>query len=366
MEELEQYYYGAQGDMLLKADAPLLTSTTGAWQTIYGKKVWVSLNQEANIFNCLPRIPWEHSGWRMITTRGVTSGTGIPEGNALPDTAKPTFTTVSEYPKTIVHGFDVSEVEDVLSDKDDTIGNPWETMLEYTGKEHIEMINQNLGRSVSEGSAGWSKQSSTANRENLHPIDQIVASYAESVACGWGNSGATADCYNFLRSGSSDYKDSYISHNSNTDRDLTLNIIDTCFNNIWNRGGNPKVIITGYDTLMRIQQLLQSQQRFQEAAKVIPTFNGIQGVEGVEAGFMVATYHGVPIIPSHNVTTDTVSRVFILDTDYLKMRVAKPTELFISKDPLIVDAFKGQGYYRTMLESMCTNFWVQGKIRDLK
>ena len=49
-----------------------------------------------------------------------------------------------------------------------------------------------------------------------------------------------------------------------TDRVLALDQLDDLFQQVWERGGNPKVILTGYDTLMRLQQLLQSQQRFME------------------------------------------------------------------------------------------------------
>ncbi len=76
------------------------------------------------------------------------------------------------------------------------------------------------------------------------------------------------------------------------------------FQQIWERGGNPKVILTGYDTLMRLQQLLQSQQRFMEEKRVTPTYNGVKGVPGMEAGFIVATYNGVPIIPTKDMDDD--------------------------------------------------------------
>ena len=35
-----------------------------------------------------------------------------------------------------------------------------------------------------------------------------------------------------------------------------------------------------------------------EEKRVTPTYNGVKGVPGIEAGFIVATYNGVPIIPT--------------------------------------------------------------------
>ena len=120
---------------------------------------------------------------------------------------------------------------------------------------------------------------------------------------------------------------------------------------------------------MRIQQLLQAQQRFMEEKRVTPTFNGVKGVPGVEAGFIVATYNGVPIIPSKDVTKDGISRMYFLDTDYLHFSVAKPTQYFESGietgDPFAINRLGQEGLYRTMGEIWTTFFGGHGSIRDL-
>jgi hypothetical protein len=153
-------------------------------------------------------------------------------------------------------------------------------------------------------------------------------------------------------------------------RTLSLDHLDTIFQKIWVRGGNPKVMLTGYDTLMRIQQLLQAQQRFMEEKRVVPTYNGVKGVPGVEAGFIVATYNGVPIIPSKDVQADGISRIYMLDTDYLYYSTAKPTQYFESGietgDPFAINRLGQEGLYRTMGEVWTTFFGGQGSIRDLQ
>ena len=153
-------------------------------------------------------------------------------------------------------------------------------------------------------------------------------------------------------------------------RNLSLDQLDDLFQKIWVRGGNPKVMLTGYDTLMRLQQLLQSQQRFMEEKRVTPTYNGVKGVPGVEAGFIVATYNGVPIIPSKDVPTDSLSRIYYLDTDYLYFSTAIPTQYFESGietgDPFAINRLGQEGMYRTMGEVWTTFFGGHGSIRDLK
>ena len=158
--------------------------------------------------------------------------------------------------------------------------------------------------------------------------------------------------------------------NTVTNRVLSLDILDGLFQQLWERGGNPKVILTGYDTLMRLQQLLQSQQRFMEEKRVTPTYNGVKGVPGIEAGFIVATYNGVPIIPSKDVQKDTLSRMYLLDTDYMYFSTAIPTQYFESGietgDPFAINRLGQEGLYRTMGEVWTTFFGAQGQVRALK
>ena len=153
-------------------------------------------------------------------------------------------------------------------------------------------------------------------------------------------------------------------------RTMSLDQLDDVFQRMWELGGNPKVILTGYDTLMRLQQLLQAQQRFMEEKRVTPTYNGVKGVPGIEAGFIVATYNGVPIIPSKDVEKDGISRMYFLDTDYLYFSTAIPTQYFESGietgDPFAINRLGQEGLYRTMGEVWTTFFRAQGSIRDLK
>ena len=152
--DMERYYYGAgnamgytySGSELLKADSPMLSSTAGTYQAIYGRKVWSQLNQEFNAFSILPKRPWDRSGWRVITEKpnaGVVHG-GLPENGVLPDTVKPTFQHVAAKPKTIAHSFDVSEVAVFLADKDDGLGDMRAVLKEEMGKHHAEMVNKML------------------------------------------------------------------------------------------------------------------------------------------------------------------------------------------------------------------------------
>ena len=321
---MERYYYGAgnamgysySGSELLKADAPMLSTTAGTYQAIYGRKVWSQLNQEFNAFSVLPKRPWERSGWRVITARpSFAKGGGVAENATLPDTTKPTFEHIAAKPKTVVHTFDMSETAMFLADKDDGLGDIRSILKEEMGKHHAEHINKML-----------TTDKATVAGNDFESLDRITVGSNET--------GTDVDIYSIDRSAST-WSYSEVSQNSGTDRNLSLDHLDDLFQQTWTRGGNPKVILTGYDTLMRLQQLLQSQQRFMEEKRVTPTYNGVKGVPGIEAGFIVATYNGVPIIPSKDVQTDTISRMYFLDTDYLYFSTAIPTQYFESRSVVI-------------------------------
>ena len=380
--DMERYYYGAgnamgytyTGSELLKADSPMLSTTAGTYQAIYGRKVWSQLNQEFNAFSILPKKPWDRSGWRVITAKpnaGTLHG-GVAENATLPETVKPTFQHVAAKPKTIAHTFDMSETAIFLADKDDGMGDIRSVLKEEMGKHHAEMINKMLLTDVD-----------TPAGNNYESLDRITAAFhddgttASTTGMNDGHSDLSAnddlDIYSIDRENNS-WSNAEMSNNvvgdTSTDRVLSLDQLDTLFQQVWERGGNPKVILTGYDTLMRLQQLLQSQQRFMEEKRVTPTYNGVKGVPGIEAGFIVATYNGVPIIPSKDVQKDTLSRMYLLDTDYMYFSTAIPTQYFESGietgDPFAINRLGQEGLYRTMGEVWTTFFGAQGQIRALK
>ena len=381
---MERYYYGAgnamgysySGSELLKSDSPMLSTTAGTYQAIYGRKVWSQLNQEFNAFSILPKKPWDRSGWRVITGKPSDASTGsslggVAENSTLPDTQRPTFQHIAAKPKTIAHTFDMSETAIFLADKDDGMGDIRSVLKEEMGKHHAESVNKMLLDDV-DNPAG----------NNFESLDRVTAAHNDSNASKTGldadhdalSASSDLDIYSIGREANRLWANAEMSNNivsdTATDRVLSLDVLDDLFQRLWVRGGNPKVILTGYDTLMRLQQLLQSQQRFMEEKRVTPTYNGVKGVPGIEAGFIVATYNGVPIIPSKDVQKDTISRMYLLDTDYLHFSTAIPTQYFESGietgDPFAINRLGQEGLYRTMGEIWTTFFGAQGQVRDLK
>ena len=119
IEDMERLYYTEKGAKFIqKSDAPVLSTTTGVYNAVYGAEVWRQLNQADTAFGLMPKVPFNRSGWRVITARAdaITSPTGgVGEGAALPDTVKPTFQEVSTKPKEVVRTFNVSTKQEYLA-----------------------------------------------------------------------------------------------------------------------------------------------------------------------------------------------------------------------------------------------------------
>lgn len=372
--DMERYYYGAgnsmgysySGSELLKSDSPMLSTTAGTYQAIYGRKVWSQLNQEFNAFSILPKKPWEKSGWRVVTDKpSFTSGGGVAENGTLPDTSKPVFEEVSTKPRTVAHTFDLSETAMFLADKDDGLGDARAVMKMEMAKHHAEHINKMLLEDVD-----------TLAGNNFQSLDRALSSSFTESATDFVSAITDHNQYSITRNGagagSAQWYDANVDAGAaGAARALSLNILDGMFRSVWEKGGQPKVILTGYDTLEKIQQLLQPQQRFTEMKRVVPGVNGVKGVPGMEAGFVVATYNGVPLIPSKDVFAESgeLSRMYFMDTDYMYFCTAKPTLYHESGietgDPFGINRLGQMGMFHTMGELWQLFYRAHGKVRDI-
>jgi len=359
IEELMAKYYPTKSIKKTGTFSPGTAGSGTFWEPLFGAKTWSWLNEEKNIFSMLPKEPWGKSGWRVTTTRATaTAGIDADADSTIPTAYSPTLLQVSALPKLIAASWKLGEMATFVSSVDDAV-ELIALHREQRGLDHANDINTMLGVLVETGAAG----------DNLESIDRVCGSMSEFA----GNSGigtGEGTIYGTNKTAATTF-DAQVNHASATDRDLTLTLIDTVLQLVYDAGGVPKVIMTGTESWMRWQQLLEAERRFVDTARIVPTFGGVKGLApGVEAGFMVATYNGIPIITSqHILDHDTIESIYYLDTDYLKFATAKPTtysETGAGKDFLNTGYFAYQGLYETMGELRCYRFNTQGKLCDLK
>lgn len=381
IEDLEKLYYSPEGaEFIQKADAPVKTSTTGVYNAVYGAFAWAWLNQEANAFGILPKYPWARSGWRVITARaGVGSGAtgtygGVAEGGTLPETTKPTFAEVSTKPKQMTLTFESSSIQDyIVNETNDDAYGGMEQMRTIMAIQHKENINKALLADVSAAAAAASADYS--GTDDFETLDRIISNDSEEDAFG-GTYNAFFDIYGLDRD-TATTNDAVVSHNSGTDRELTDDLLRDLLADVREAGGkDPTVLLTGHDTYAKIQGLYSTFIRYNQVgeANVEVGVNGIQTTKGAPIGLHVPTLYGIPLIVSKDVTKDTISRIYALDTSdpegfgvpRLGVMIAKPTMYFEARDPFVVEKLSYKGMFVTTGEVVCRHFPSQGKMRDLK
>lgn len=380
IEDMEKLYYSAAGQLFLnnedllapmnlaKTDAPVVTTTTGVYQAVFGAKAWFQLNNEVNAWGMLPKFVHRHSGHRVITARADTLGSiGRAEAAALPDSVKPTYATFTAKPKTVAQVFEVSEVQEYLAGVEDDATGTLADLRAHFASEVAEHINAMLL-----GDAG------TTAGNNMESMDRVVSANSE-VALVDAND---LDIFGLDRDAAAAWHDAYVNHNSGTDRVLTDTLVRTLIQNTINNGANPagQSFLTGHDTAAAIDGLYSTQVRYALGQmRVSASVNGVKARgEGDNAGMSVSSLYGRPIIVSKSVVQDTISRLYLLDTSdpeggglpRLGVSVAKPMQYFESGinsgTPFGVSKFADKGLYRFMGELFCRHFKAQGKIRDLK
>ena len=209
------------------------------------------------------------------------------------------------------------------------------------------------------------------SRAGMTSIDDIVSEDGAAVGGQEANtraydltlSGRTAGAWN---AGAS------VSYNSGTGRALSLNLLDTAIQKIRENGGEPKLILLGHDQYFNLERLLNSNQRYLGQEEYQVGVGSERTFPGTRTGLVLATYQGIPIIPDADVaksvsSADAVlgSNVYVLDTDYLEIAVAQPTQYVENRDYFAANALVVRGLLYTMAEMRCNNIFVQSKIADL-
>ena len=394
-------------------------SAAALYGVIYGQKVWSMLNQEVNALSMIAKRPYTSSGWRVMTKRpsggsGALFSTsasnnalggdspasdqigGVVENETLANmpAITPSYDRLYMSPKTIAHKFEFTELSMEMAKIDDGIGDIRAIVREDMGKFHAEVQNKMLLMPLTHYGATDTYDGMDKNYTSLAKIissnEELVelntqSQFTKSTIAGditHADAHQLTDLYgNTTRSTGASFMDAIVKfgdgYQATEQRPLTLSILNGLIQDIRLAGGGTKVILTGYDTIQAIADLLQSQERFLERKEILPSHNGVKGVKGREVGFRVASYFDLPLIPCKDMTKTchstkagvALSDLYFLDTDHLWLSVMKPTQYFedgiTSGNPFGVGKLGNQGLYRTIAEMGCSFFKSQGKITNI-
>ena len=163
-----------------------------------------------------------------------------------------------------------------------------------------------------------------------------------------------------------------VQSNAGVGRDLSLSLIDNAIQQIRQNGGDPKLIVMNHDQYFRMERLLASQQRYNGQEDYQVGVGNERTFPGTRTGLVLATYQGIPILPDADVpgsmsTADAElgSNIYVLDTDFLEIAVAQPTQYMENRDYFAANALVVRGLLYTLGELRCKNFITQAKIVDL-
>jgi len=164
-----------------------------------------------------------------------------------------------------------------------------------------------------------------------------------------------------------------VAMNAGVGRDLSLNLLDTSIQKIRENGGEPKLLLMGHDQYFKLERLLNSQQRYMGQEEYQVGVGSERTFPGTRTGLVLATYMGIPILPDADIVKSQTastgapqgSMIYALDTDFLEIAVAQPTQYIENRDYFAADQLVVRGLLYTMGELRCRNFFVQAKIGNL-
>lgn len=339
---------------LMKAE--LTTSDTGAWNHLYSLGIFRQYATSEVTFGALPKKPWKVDGYRAVTAASKSSGVGVAEAQSLGSAVEPTYVEISPTPKEFELVTDFSKRLQVYTTIADAISV--DDNREQIGADFFTSLNQDLVQ-----------DNNTLASNNIESIDRIAGSYSEITDCG--QTTGDLDIYSLDRDAAATYTDGNVLHNSNTDRDYSINLLNQLRQNqepYWGKTGlKNKLYITGFDTWTRLSEIEAAKQRFGTETVNITVDGGISTMPGKEGGLKVATWDTMPMIRDNLIAKDTISRTYLLDTDNLGIAIGIPIEwnqVDGAGAGAAIVGHRTRGWWYGCGELYCTGFKQQGKLRD--
>ena len=381
-EYVNAYYGGTLGISkrygIAKDDTVTSTDPAGAFNTMFGAKVFNQLNTKSEVFKLLKKEAWTQSGFRIMTGRHSTTA-GVSEGGNFPATEKPDIEELTLTLKEIVTPWEMTSKAEMLSEADDGLGNLLAFMRREQGEAHAYAIDQMLLKTYeADGDGSASGSGAGTAGVNMESLDRVTAShtYCGNQYSAGGDNAAYGKLYgkNAGDSGFAEWtagKTDFNSTNGNN-RDLELNMLDDMISALLEKGVNYNslIMLMGYDTYQQLKGKMQQTNAafsFGLNAAAAGSQNGVTGEAGLNFDSRVGAYDGIPIFLSQHVPKDSAGagRIYFLDMDHLAIRVAAPTTYVDNTNLAIRQKLSREYAFITAAELVCYRRNTQGSIRDL-
>lgn len=384
VSQLEAFYYGSSGHPFMGMDAlqdmektaaPILRSTSGYFNAIYGAKAWAQINAEAHGWTVVPKGDWSRTGIRLIEDlESSYEDLAMAESDTLADSVKPAIKTVTPQPKIQHKTVELSDVMQALTDlgADDVFGS-MEQLRHFRAVDFARGLNKQLFDDIEARADGAG--ATYVETEMLRSFDSIISNDVEEDNYG-GTYTGWYDYYDVDRDAATVYGDCVVAQDASSDQELDDKLLRETIADAKKAGAHTSVLTTNWDTYAQLQGIYMTYIRYHSWGEgaVETGINGIKTANGIDAGNKVAMVLGVPLIMSQDVTVDGVGRIYGLDISdpeglgepRLGVSLLRPVEYFESRDPILLDQFMTKGAYRVVGETYCRFFPGQFKIRDLQ
>jgi hypothetical protein len=363
LHDLEDYFYGGSFTKVLS------TSSTDMINNLYGRRAWDQVNREHSLFSLLRKAVWTKSGWRLITPETANTAQYQTENGSIPNGEDPTFKKLMVTPSSIAVRNTRTDIADVIARIEDGVGI--EEITQWLDARHKQIINLELLYPNEYAPLTY----------GIWSIDRLIASNAELAYGNIANSAVIAanylDVYGLDRDAAPSYADAQVTGLAwgSGDRVLAVSHLDEILRLIRTNAGRAnavdQVFVTHPETADRIDELCRDNQRYNDILGTMFIRGGVNGLEavqreGIEGGFQVATWKGVPIFEDICVPQDTVGRIYLINLQNMFVSMLMPTQFYGYGGPELTQTFNKEAMYRSVFNIVCTNFRSQGKIRDLK
>lgn len=422
---VSQYDPFREHAIIAQANGPLLT--TDFFTTVYGAKVWDTLNNQVKLWNMLRKVPWgPRTGWRNRSGRH-TSSQGLAEDGTLPTPSKMILQQISSLPRSVVTPFSVTVLAQFVSGLEGGIGDALATEQDMAETDHVKWINQATaagahGVTTTGGATGVAvvdlpgifKPGDTiaANFTGVALgaiTEETVVSHDETtgvIAFTGGGSLVAGEAVvvharqactslddiveedgRVLPGGNNDDVLAYdlltrtpgghaapaaVLDNDGTLRNITLDLLDEAITAVRDAGGEPDLIYTTNGMVDLVASLMQVNQRYMGSGNFQVKVGAESTLPGTQTGFQVATYKNIPVVGDSDAPLSYTAagaagggKIFVLDTRFIEVAVAAMTQYMESRDYLATGSLAIQSLYWTMFELRCVDITKQAKIEDL-
>lgn len=362
-------------------------TTDGTMNAIYGPFMQNLAYNKHNTLAALGQKPYQTARrFQEGLSKANGASSGLVRGGFAPQAVFGDYLQFEMPYKVLAHRFAMNIGMAEIGEKgiDDVM--TWKQQVEFEGATWLNSINSDVLRRIEDpqptgiGSvAPGSSDSPSGEFVGMESIERIISNSDEGgalpstynvpwrMAVQMPSTDSNMPLNKYRNPSASGFKannnvNAYVDSNYNsgtatgeaTLRQLTLPMIDNLFLNCmpyWEANSTRgKALISGYDTVGKIQMILQPQQRYQGYVSAQVDVNGVKTVEGQNTGFNVATYMGTPILPDLMVqkgygTTagghadDGVSRMYLTDSDTMFVGQLRAPAVEISQNPIITGRY---------------------------